>query len=95
MSDQKDTSVGDPDREGLLEQIKQLRESETTKYHAYKRSNEQLYSNIARAYLLWRAASEQPDFLESIYRERGIVFHRTGNRPNFTPFFRLIWSIDQ
>ncbi len=79
----------------LRNEINELRASETPKYSAFTRTNEQLYASVARAYLLWRAASEKPDFLESLYRERGIVFHRTGNRPNFTPFFRLIWSIDQ
>jgi hypothetical protein len=61
----------------------------------YRRTHEKLYDLMARLYLWWRAASAKPEYVESIYRQRGIGHKSTGHEPNFSPLIRLVWGMEE
>lgn len=75
-------------------ELKELQEGADAQYDAYRRSHEQLWSLLAKAYLWWRDASQEKGYLEALYRQREIGFRATKtNLPNFNPLIRLIWNM--
>ncbi len=47
----------------------------------------------AEAYMFWRAAKEEPNYLEALYEEKGIAYNKLKrNSPNFNPFVRLVYG---
>lgn len=75
-----------------LEQLETAAQSQTA---AYESSRNQLYQNIVDAYLWWRDADQQGDYLKQLYDERGIRTRRKpSNQPNFYPLVRMIWQMD-
>jgi hypothetical protein len=87
--------VGPADDSDLRVTIAELREDETKLYQQAVRSHEQLWRGVAKGYLVWRAASEIPGLLDSVFAEHGIQYRQIGNRPHFIPLFRYLWSIDK
>ncbi|WP_294619204.1 hypothetical protein [uncultured Roseovarius sp.] len=84
------TNNNDLDRQ--LQQLEAAAQSQTA---AYESSRNQLYQNIVDAYLWWRAAEQQGDYLKQLYDERGIRTRRKpSNQPNFYPLVRMIWQMD-
>ena len=73
-----------------------LQESADAQYEIYKRSHEQLWVLLSKAYLWWREASKESGYLEFLYKQREIGFRTTdGNLPNFNPLIRLIWNMQE
>jgi hypothetical protein len=80
----------------LNKRLGELQEGADAQYEIYKRSHEQLWVLLSRAYLWWREASQESGYLESLYKQREIGFRATdSNLPNFNPLIRLIWNMQE
>ena len=85
--------VSTPDESALRAKIADMMETATKHYGQFTRSHEQLRSDTAKIYLIWRDAADIDGLLDSLFAERGIEYRRTGNRINFTPVCRYFLSI--
>src|SRR5262249_46840495 len=81
-------------RPDLDDQLKALQNEAIEEYEAYRRSHEQLWKLLARAYLWWRDASREVGYLDSVYKQRSILHRTDRNRPNFNPLIRLVWKFE-
>jgi hypothetical protein len=79
----------------LNDRLGQLQSEADSQYQLYRRGHEELWTVLAKAYLWWREASDEGDYLVSLYNARQLQFKRSlNNAPNFNPLIRLIWNFD-
>lgn len=79
----------------LDQQLEKLKTNALQQTATYRTSRDQLHQAIVDAYLWWRAAEKQKDYLNSRYQAAGIATRkRASNKPNFYPLVRLVWNID-
>lgn len=79
----------------LDDRLKHLQDVAEQQSSHYTSSRQLLHQNIVDAYLWWRDAQQQSDYLKLQYDNNGIRYrHRNSNQPNFYPLVRLIWDID-
>lgn len=95
-ADVRDASTSPDDeskRPDLDEQLKALQSDAAEQYPDYRRRHELLWRLLSKTYLWWREASQEDDYLEMQYKEKGIRYRSHGDRPNFNPLIRLVWGI--
>jgi hypothetical protein len=79
----------------LDQQLAALKAQAQTQTATYQTSRDQLHQAIVDAYLWWRDAQAQPNYLDTTYAAAGIKSRkRSSNSPNFYPLVRLVWNID-
>jgi hypothetical protein len=79
----------------LDDRLKHLQDVAEQQSSHYTSSRQLLHQNIVDAYLWWRDAQQQSDYLKLQYDNNGIRYRRrNSNQPNFYPLVRLIWDID-
>jgi hypothetical protein len=75
--------------------LTQLQSAAELQSQSHAASRQQLYENFVDAYLWWREADVQKDYLKAAFKTAAIVTRkRKGNAPNFYAIIRLIWDID-
>lgn len=83
------------DTNTLDQQLDQLQTDVKDQTAEYESSAAKLRQNFVDAYLWWRDASQEKDYLSGLYTKAGIKSRkRNSNRPNFYPLVRLVWKID-
>lgn len=79
----------------LTKRLATLKTQAQAQTATYQTSRDQLHQSIVDAYLWWRDAQTQPNYLDATYKSVGIKSRkRSSNSPNFYPLVRLIWNID-
>lgn len=81
-------------RSDLDDQLTALQGDAADQYPDYRRRHERLWRLLSKTYLWWREASQEGDYLEAQYKEKGIRYRSDGDRPNFNPLIRLVWGIE-
>jgi len=75
--------------------LTQLQSAAELQSQSHAASRQQLYENFVDAYLWWREADVQKDYLKAAFKAAAIVTRkRKGNAPNFYAIIWLIWDID-
>jgi hypothetical protein len=73
----------------------QLKSAAELQSQSHAASRQQLYESFVDAYLWWREADGQKDYLKNAFKAADIKTRkRKGNAPNFYAIIRLIWDID-
>ena len=79
----------------LDQKLDALKAAAETQTETYKNSRQQLYEGIVDAYLWWREAHEDPEYLATKYKDAGITVRKPqSNQPNFFALLRLVWNVD-
>jgi hypothetical protein len=78
----------------LDDELEALREAANEHYAVHRRSNEQLYTDLAKVLCWYIKASPDEIYLATKFKERGIQYRQSGNRPNFNPLIRLVWNFE-
>ena len=65
-------------RPDLDQQLTELQSDAAAQYPEYRRRHEVLWRLLSKTYLWWREASQEGDYLESQYKQKGIRYRSHG-----------------
>ncbi len=82
-----------PDKKILDAELQKIQTDAVDQVTKHQSARDLLYQNLAAAYIWWRQADKQEDYLNNLYAANGIAHQNRGNRPNFNPLVKLVFKL--
>ena len=81
------------DKKELRRRLEKLSLENEAIYSSLMRSTEDLWRALVRSYLFWCECQSEPDFLDQLYKQNGLIKKaRVDNSENFKPFLRIMFG---